>query len=62
MKIKQPIQLQNLQEPHDCVVEGNDYVSKINDKWYFVTKDRKAYGIAFCPWCGENLCEKEVEK
>ena len=36
-------------------------VLKLNGKWYFVTYDKKAYGIRNCPYCGIEL-KREVQE
>ena len=50
----------NLTEPHECKylkeqTSTNYQVSEIMGNWYFITDDKKAYGIRNCPYCGMLL-------
>lgn len=48
-----------LQEPHSCPVRGNNYISLIDKKWYFVTDERRLYAVRYCPYCGEKLEDEQ---
>lgn len=50
-----------INQSHECKeIEAQEgerilQVLKLNGKWYFVTYEKEAYGIGYCPFCGEEL-------